>query len=72
MLKQKIKIFLFVLFLAAFAQVPRAANAAGLVPCGGYGESPCNITHVFYMAALVTNWLMAVAGLYAVYQLVNA
>lgn len=60
------------ILLVGFFFVPQAGQARGLVPCGGYGESPCNIYHIFYIIALVTNWLVVVAGLFATYQIVNA
>lgn len=52
--------------------VPFAANAAGLVPCGGPTESPCTIKDVFVIAARVTNTLIGLAGIYAVFQIVSA
>ena len=51
---------------------PHFTHAAGLVPCGGDGEPRCNIYHVFYIIATLTNWLISVAGLYAVYKIANA
>lgn len=70
---KKPKINLIVYFIVAlFLLTPDFAGARGLVPCGGYGEAPCNVYHVFYIAALLTNWLIAVAGIYAAYQILSA
>jgi len=57
--------------------VPLFVQAAGLVPCGGYDaagnpEPPCTIYHIFILIARVTNWLIGLAGVYAVFQIVIA
>ena len=58
---------------------PSLAGARGLVPCGGYKdaagtvrEAPCNVCDMFSLVALVTNWLIGAAGVYAVFQIVFA
>ncbi len=71
-MKQK----LFILFLAfSIITLPFFASARGLVPCGGYTdtgerERPCNVEDIFVLIARTTNWLIAVAGIYAVYKLI--
>src|SRR5436305_260538 len=80
MLKPKIKIIslLFPIVLLAGSFAPVVVSARGLVPCGGYSdnqgthEKPCNVQDVFALFARVTNFLIAFAGVYAVYQIVNA
>jgi len=71
--KKQIKIAILVL---ALTSAPFFANAAGLVPCGGTGTGPdahpCTVLDAFYGVARVTNWLIMMAGVYAVYQFVNA
>lgn len=67
--KQKIiVVILSVLILAA----PFYTLAAGLVPCGSNGESPCKVEDIFAMVARLTNWLIMTAGVYAVFQMVFA
>ena len=52
---------------------PFAVNAAGIVPCGGPApESPCTLKDVFVIIARATNMLVALAGIYAVFQIVSA
>jgi len=45
---------------------PGTAAAAGLVPCGGVGEEPCQLCHIGVAAALVGNWLALVLGIVVV------
>lgn len=74
--KQKLLLFaalFFVLFSFAYTA---PARARGLVPCGGYKddgtpENPCTVADAFALVARVTNWLIALAGVYAVYEVVN-
>ncbi|HYF05578.1 MAG TPA: pilin [Patescibacteria group bacterium] len=44
----------------------------GLVPCGNPGQSKCTIMHIFFLFGRVTNWLIAVAGIFATLQIVRA
>lgn len=61
------------IFILLFSLTPFLASAAGLVPCGGDApETPCTVQDVFYLIARVTNWLILMAGVYAVYQIVNS
>lgn len=49
--------------------LPFAVSARGLVPCGGAGEKPCTVQDTFYLIATVTNWLLMVVGIFAVYSI---
>ncbi|MDE2312428.1 MAG: hypothetical protein KGJ93_05095, partial [Patescibacteria group bacterium] len=70
--QKKLVVLVILIAIGAFLVVPHAASAAGLVPCGGPSDNhPCGVLDAFYMVARVTNWLIAVAGLYAVYQIVS-
>lgn len=66
---QKQKIIFILSLIFAFA-LPFFASARGLVPCGGIGENPCNVQDIFSLIARVTNWLIFVAGIYAVAQII--
>jgi hypothetical protein len=74
--KQK-KLLLYCVILLAvflFSPVLKPAQATGLVPCGGYqttSQKPCTFTDIFTLIAQVTNWLVAMAGVYAVYEIIN-
>ena len=46
-------ILLFLIFLSA-----NPAQAAGLVPCGGAGESPCTLCHLFVMLNNIFKFVM--------------
>ncbi|HVY67401.1 MAG TPA: hypothetical protein VHA30_00675 [Patescibacteria group bacterium] len=77
--KQKFFFFAGVLALLAFSyfSTPLSSQARGLVPCGGYtatgaAQPPCTVSDLFLLVAVVTNWLISVAGLYAVFQIVGA
>lgn len=59
-------------FSLIFLFVPFLASAAGLVPCGGPGESPCTVKDVFVLVIRTTNTLIGLAGIYAVYQIIGA
>ena len=67
--KQKIIILAAVLF---FIIVPHFASASGLVPCGNNGQNPCTVLDIFTLVAQVTNWLIGLAGVYAVFKLIQA
>ena len=73
-MKQKLVIIFFSFFLLLS---PAFAQARGLVPCGGYTDSGarepvCTVNDVFYLFARVINWLISLAGIYAVIQIVIA
>ncbi len=80
-LKQKFKIFIVLaLFLVPIFVVPHLAFAqnqpSGLVPCGRYNpdgtvKSACTFLDIFVLFARVTNWLIGVSGLYAVYNIIT-
>jgi hypothetical protein len=71
--KNKIPVFILagVLIFGLFLYF-ESVKAAGLVPCGGTGENPCTITDVFTLIARLTNWLIGMAGVYAVYQIISS
>jgi len=76
-LKQKKLLLTAILLTTVFFSVPLYSQARGLVPCGGYKadgtrEAPCNVCDIFSIVAIATNWLVSVAGIYAVFQIVNA
>jgi hypothetical protein len=66
--KQNLKIIVVIFLLA----LPLFASAAGLVPCGGDNEQACRLEDVFILIARVTNWLLSLAGVYAVYKIIQA
>ena len=45
---------------------PSVVAAAGLVPCGGIGEEPCQMCHVGALVATVGGWLATVMGIIVV------
>jgi hypothetical protein len=70
--KQKI---ILTICLSLFLFAPLFASAAGLVPCGGYSTDstkPCTVKDIFVILARVTNFLIAMAGVFAVYEIVMA
>ncbi len=73
---QKKQIFKIIV-ISILLFIPTFAFARGLVPCGGYKadgtpESPCTVSDIFVLIARVTNWLIMMAGVYAVYVIVGA
>ncbi len=60
------------ILISALLLLPALAAARGLVPCGNEGESPCTIVDIFTLIARVTNWLLMIAGIYAVYKVIGA
>ena len=53
-------VFLLLLFFSVAAGtlvLPDGAAAAGLVPCGGAGEAPCQFCHLFVLIHNVYNFL---------------
>src|SRR3989344_6831635 len=65
--KQVIILSTFLLLL-----LPFGVAADGLVPCGGPTESPCTVKDIFVLVARVTNTLIGLAGIYAVYVIIGA
>ncbi len=72
--KQKMTIMKQILILSVSLTLllPFSVQARGLVPCGGVDEKPCTVTDVFVLVARVTNKLIALAGIYAVYVIIGA
>lgn len=52
--------------------LPTAVSAAGLVPCGGPTEKACTFVDFFGAVARLVNMLIALAGVYAVIQIIYA
>ncbi len=59
-------------FLVLLSFSPWLALAAGLVPCGGVGEPPCQFCHVAALISNVTTWLVQVLGVFAAIVIVVA
>lgn len=75
----KQKKFLLSIILATVFLVPafQPVQARGLVPCGGYtasgqAEPPCTVEDIFRLFAIAINFLIGTAGVYAVFQILNA
>ncbi|MBL8029731.1 MAG: hypothetical protein JNN11_00595 [Candidatus Doudnabacteria bacterium] len=52
------------------------SQPTGLVPCGRYNpdgtvKSACTFLDIFVLFARLTNWLIGVSGLYAVYNIIT-
>jgi len=45
--KMKLLFVFFLIILGGAFSLPLSCDAAGLVPCGGEGEDPCSICHLF-------------------------
>jgi Type IV secretion system pilin len=77
-LKQKKLLLTAMLLATVFFSVPVYSYARGsFIPCGGYNadgtrEAPCNVCDMFSVVALATNWLISVAGIYAVFEILFA
>jgi hypothetical protein len=50
---------------AVLFSLPIIVSAAGLVPCGGPGESPCQFCHTVLLVENISGWLVAVLGVIA-------
>jgi hypothetical protein len=79
-LKQKKLLFtaIFSAILLSSVFAPYFASARGLVPCGGYTDStnttrerPCGFLDLFVLVATVTNFLVSMAGVYAVFKIID-
>jgi hypothetical protein len=51
------KLLLYFLLFSFFA-TPALVLAAGLVPCGGYGEPPCQLCHFFVLLKNIYNFVV--------------
>ena len=74
LMKQKI---ILAVCLSSLFLMPFAASARGLVPCGGYQdngtpERVCNVEDAFVLVARVTNFLIAMAGVFAVFEFIRS
>ncbi len=53
--------------------MPLTSFAAGLVPCGGRGESPCD-ANICYAGALIDNvgdWFVGIAGIVVIFLIIR-
>lgn len=62
-------VFLIALIITC---APIAASAAGLVPCGGTGEEPCQACHVTQLINNVVRWLIVILSIIAAILIVVA
>lgn len=63
------------LFTQVFAQTttePQNGDAGGFVPCGNTADNPCQIGHLFSTFVVIINYLIAMAGFFAVIAIVFA
>jgi hypothetical protein len=67
--KQKI---IVIISLVLLATAPHFVSAAGLVPCGNNGQAPCTVIDIFTLVAQVTDWLIGISGVYAVFKIIQA
>jgi hypothetical protein len=58
--------------ITGLALFPNLVSAAGLVPCGGKGEDPCQMCHVVQLIDSVAGWLVAVLGIVAAIMIIAA
>jgi hypothetical protein len=70
--KQILILSLVVIIFLVLPDSVLAASKGGLVPCGGSGQSACTLKDIFVMVARVTNTLIGLAGIYAVYVIIGA
>ena len=52
------KLFLAIFLGISFLLVAHYVSAAGLVPCGGQGEPPCQFCHIFVMLNKIANFVL--------------
>jgi len=52
--------------------IPMWVYSAGLVPCGGPAEEPCQTCHVVQLISNTTNWLITILGILVVLIIVFA
>jgi len=52
--------------------LPVWAYSAGLVPCGGPSEEPCQTCHVVQLISNIVNWLIVILGLLAALVVIYA
>ena len=57
---------------AVSAPVMEEYTKGGLVNCGHSIKDPCRVQDIFALIARVTNWLIAMAGVYAVFTIITA
>ncbi len=60
------------IFIGLITIIPHELFAAGLVPCGGPGEDPCQTCHVIQLVTNILNWLGVVLGILVVIFIIIA
>lgn len=60
------------IFVGLLIVLPVWVYSAGLVPCGGYGEDPCQTCHVVSLMSNVINWLILILGFLAALVIIYA
>lgn len=63
---------LLIIFFLILAVFPLFVSAGGFVPCGGEGEPQCNFQHLITLIIRVINYLISVAAIVAMYQILLA
>lgn len=63
---------LLAVFIGLMLVLPVWVYSAGLVPCGGPDEEPCQTCHVVSLMSNVINWLIVILGFLAVLVIIYA
>ncbi len=68
----------FLVLVSAFLIMPTMVSAEdpnasqGFVPCGSFSDNPCQLTDLFNLVIIVTNFMIDMAGIIAVFVIVFA
>lgn len=62
----------FAIPVFAHAQDPDPSGKTGLVPCGSYANDPCEVSDLFDLVIIVTNFMIGMAGIIAVFVIMFA
>ncbi len=74
----KVFYVLFLVVATTMLIMPTLVQAAdpnagqGFVPCGSFSDNPCQLTDLFNLVIIVTNFLIDMAGIIAVFMIVFA
>jgi soluble lytic murein transglycosylase-like protein len=63
---------LYAIIIGILIVFPVWVYSAGLVPCGGYDEEPCQTCHVVELISNVVNWLIVILGFLAALVIIYA
>jgi soluble lytic murein transglycosylase-like protein len=63
---------LYAIIIGILIVFPIWVYSAGLVPCGGYDEEPCQTCHVVELISNVVNWLIVILGFLAALVIIYA